>query len=134
MRLDSISAKPPSGRKRSSALKKLLRIDDKDDNDITINEPLSDAHERTTSTLEGQNMTLRPKSRFGNLAFDIVLDTPETGNAKKRPEKLAALSFHHKRTKKVKTKKDIETKMEEAAARRKVRISSCLQLCCLFCQ
>ena len=125
----SFLGKPPSG-KTSSARKKLLRINDDADLNLdsaqNTNGPMaSDSHTdiRTSSPVD-QSMTLRPKSRFGNLAFDIMLDTPETGNAKKKPGKLAPLPLNvkQKKKKKIKTKKDLDKKMEEAAARRQVRV------------
>ena len=67
------------------------------------------------------NMISRPKSRFGNVAFDLLADTPETGNMKKRPDRLPALEERKKkRSKKVKTKEEIEKKMQQVEERRKV--------------
>lgn len=105
------SLKPPSG-KKSSARQRLLRIDDQALTESTVNE----------TDNNGLNMVERPKTRFGNVAFDLVLDMPETGNAKKRPDLLPALeSKRKKRSKKVKTKEEIEKKMQEVEERRKVQ-------------
>lgn len=66
------------------------------------------------------NIVERPKTRSGNVAFDLFVDTPETGNMKKRPDLLPALESKRKRSKKIKTKEDIDRKMKEVEERRKV--------------
>jgi len=113
-RLSSASSKPPSAAssgKRSSARKKLLRIDDS---------VMDDTTQIDLSDQAGVNMTSRSKSRMGNVAFDIVLDMPETGNLKKRPEKLARIEQKRRRsTKKLKTKEELDRKIHEADERRK---------------
>ena len=105
-----MTIKPPSG-KKSSARQRLLRIDD---------QSLEQQENKDMSNNEF-NMISRPKSRFGNVAFDLLADTPETGNMKKRPDRLPALEERKKkRSKKVKTKEEIEKKMQQVEERRKV--------------
>ena len=78
------------------------------------------------------NMISRPRTRLGNVAFDLVLEMPGTGNVKKRPDQLAELQFKKRRTsKKIKTKEEIDRKLEAASSRRKVKkITVCVP--CLF--
>ncbi|XP_057313893.1 uncharacterized protein LOC130655187 [Hydractinia symbiolongicarpus] len=102
---ESVTSNPQSAT-RSSARKKLLRIDD----------IVTDNKEEENNI----NIISRPVTRFGNLAFDLVLDTPETGNLKKRPAKLAQLENKKKRKSK-KTKEEIEKKMREVEERRKIQ-------------
>lgn len=99
-------------------MKKLLRID----SNISNNQEniLPD------DKVEGLNVLNRPKTRSGNVAFELMLDMPETGNAKKRPEKLAKLEKLEKRRKRSskkrsKTKEDIDRKLQDANERKKVR-------------
>lgn len=98
--------KPPSGKKSSSARKKLLRIDDQALEDVNDDNEF--------------NIVERPKTRLGNVAFDLFVDTPETGNMKKKPDLLPVLESKRKRSKKVKTKEEIDQKMREVEERRKV--------------
>lgn len=109
----SASSKPPTASSRSSARKRLLRLDS---DRINI-------ENNNNEEVDGVNVVSRPKSRFGNVAFDLMLDTPETGNQKKRPEKLAALETRRKKysKKRVQSKSDIDKKIFEAGERRKVR-------------
>jgi len=108
----SVTIKPPSG-KKSSARQRLLRIDD---------QSLQEQQENKDMTNNEFNMISRPKSRFGNVAFDLLADTPETGNMKKRPDRLPALEERKKkRSKKVKTKEEIEKKMQQVEERRKLQ-------------
>lgn len=102
-------AKPSSG-KKTSARQKLLRIDDQ-----TLEQSDNNNIKESNSDLN-----IVSKSRFGNVAFDLIIDAPETGNMKKRPERLPAIERKKKRSKKVKTKEEIEKKMREVEERRKV--------------
>ena len=99
------------------ARQKLLRIDDQA---LELSDNNTNCPKESTSDL---NIVSRPKSRFGNVAFDLMIDTPETGNMKKKPERLPAIERKKKRSKKVRTKEDIEKKMREVEERRKVGIS-----------
>ena len=104
-----MTTKPPSG-KKSSARQRLLRIDD---------QALEQKENKDKSN--EFSMISRPKSRFGNVAFDLLADTPETGNMKKRPDRLPALEERKKKTfRKIKTKEEIEKKMQQVEERRKV--------------
>lgn len=105
----SVSSKPPSGSK-SSARQRLLRIEDQ------VLEQNKDGFSNTEL-----NMVERPKTRFGNVAFDLMVDAPKTGNMKKRPDSLPALERKKKRSKKIKTKEEIDKKMIEVEERRKLQ-------------
>jgi len=115
---DSISSKTPSAvSKRSSAMKKLLRID----SNVSSNQENLILDDK----VEGLNVLNRPKTRSGNVAFELMLDMPETGNAKKRPEKLAKIEKLEKRRKRSskkrsKTKEDIDRKLQDANERKKM--------------
>ena len=117
--LFKVNSKPPSSGKKNSARQRLLRIDD---------QALDQKENRVTSINDDNNkefnMISRPKSRFGNVAFDLLADTPETGNMKKRPDRLPVLEERKKkRSKKIKTKEEIEKKMQQVEQRRKVNLT-----------
>ena len=118
----SVSTKPPSG-KKSSARQRLLRIEDQS---LENHQQQLEQEKNEQNISNGDiSMVSRPKSRFGNVAFDLLLDAPETGNMKKRPDLLPALEQRKKKkSKKVKTKEEIDKKMQQVEERRKVRLHS----------